>query len=153
MRQRSWTLLLLVMMGACASVARAAFESPVVTLRDVRLAGVGLEGGTLDVLLSVYNPNDFNLDASRITYSVLVDSALVGSGEADQRVVVPALDSAVVRLPVRFTWQGAGAAGTVLMNRGSVDYRVKGEMQIVSGVGTITLPYDQRGRFGPPGTR
>ena len=153
MRQRSWTVIGLVMVSACATVAKAAFASPVVTLKDVRLAAVWFEGGTLDVTLGVYNPNDFNLDASRITYSLLVDTALVGSGEAEARVVVPPLDSAVVRLPVRFTWQGVGAAGCAMMDRGAVDYRVRGEMRIASGVGTIMLPYDQRGRFGAPGAR
>ena len=152
--RRSWLAMLApVMLTACATVAKAAFASPVVTLKDVRLAAVGCEGGTLDVLLNVYNPNDFELDASRITYSVLVDTALVGSGEAEARVVVLPLDSAVVRLPVRFTWQGVGAASRTMMDRGAVDYRVRGEMKIASGVGTITLPYDQRGRFGAPGAR
>lgn len=153
MRQRLWMMLLVGMLTACATVAKAAFATPVVTLREVRVGTVGLSGGTLDVSLSVYNPNDFNLDASRITYEVLVDSALVGSGESVGRVVVPPLDSAIVRLPVQFNWQGIGVAGTSMMNRGVVEYRVRGAMLIASGVGTITLPYDQRGRFGAPGTR
>ena len=132
---------------SCATLVKAAFETPVVALRDVRLSAVGFDGGTLDVLLSIYNPNEFNLDASQVTYSVLVDSALVGSGATEQRFVVPAKDSSVVRLPVHFTWNGAGAAGRQLMANGSVLYEVKGAMKIASGVGTITLPYDQRGRF------
>jgi LEA14-like dessication related protein len=132
---------------SCATMTRAVFSQPVVALRDVRLSAVSFSGGTLDVLLAVYNPNEFNLDASQMTYSVLVDSALVGSGATDQRVVVPAKDSAVVRLPVQFTWNGAGAAGRQLMTNGSVIYQVRGQMKIASGMGTITLPYDQRGRF------
>lgn len=128
-------------------MAKAAFSQPVVALRDVRLSAIGIEGGTLDVLLSVYNPNEYDLDASQITYSVLVDSALVGTGATEQRFVVKAMDSSIVKLPVHFNWNGAGAAGRQLMNNGSVLYEVRGAMKIASGLGTITLPYDQRGRF------
>ena len=132
---------------ACATMAKAAFSQPVVALRDVRLSSVGFDGGTLDVLLSVYNPNEYDLDASQMTYAVLVDSSVVGQGATDQRWVVPAKDSAVVRLPVKFSWQGAGAAGQHLLNSGSVLYEVRGAMKIASGLGTFTLPYDQRGSF------
>ena len=131
----------------CATMAKAAFSQPVVALRDVRLSAVGFDGGTLDVLLSVYNPNEYDLDASQMTYAVLVDSSVVGQGATDRRWVVPAKDSAVVRLPVQFTWDGAGAAGRHLMSSGSVLYEVKGAMKIASGLGTITLPYDQHGSF------
>jgi hypothetical protein len=62
-------------------------------------------------------------------------------------------DSAAVRLPVVFTWAGLGAANAILLSRGEVEYRVKGAMRVESGVGTITLPYDQRGRFGAPAPR
>mgnify|MGYP003350877281 CR=1 FL=1 len=34
-----------------------------VTVQDVRLTGIGLTGGSLDVLVNVKNPNDFRLDA------------------------------------------------------------------------------------------
>jgi len=145
--------IVLAVVGGCATIAKAAFSQPVVSLRDVRVAAIGLDGGTFDVLLSVYNPNEFNLDASSITYSVLVDSAIIGTGSAEERVVVPARDSAVVRLPLHVRWATAGPAGQALMRSGSVLYQVKGEMKIASGVGTMTLPYDQRGRFSALGRR
>ena len=138
---------------ACQSVVRAALASPIVALRDVRIAGIGVTGGTFDVLLSVYNPNEFDLDASSITYSVIVDTTVVGAGESGQRVVVPARDSALVRLPVRFDWNALGNAGRTILNAGTLDYRVKGAMRISSGVGTITIPYDQRGRYSTTGAR
>ena len=41
----------------CATIGRNAFAQPVVTLRDVKLQGIGFTGGSFDVILSVYNPN------------------------------------------------------------------------------------------------
>jgi LEA14-like dessication related protein len=63
------------------------------------------------VLLNVYNPNRFKLDATRLTYRLLVDSVALGNGALDQHFVVQSGDSAVVRLPVQFSFAGLGAAG------------------------------------------
>ena len=72
----------LIIGAGCSALGRAAFENPVVTLRDVKVRGVGLTGGSLDVLLSVYNPNHYRLDATRLTYRVNLagDSVTVASG-------------------------------------------------------------------------
>ena len=52
--------------AGCASIARQAFREPVVSVRDVRLNGIGLTGGSIDVALAVYNPNNYRLDARRL---------------------------------------------------------------------------------------
>jgi LEA14-like dessication related protein len=144
---RTLLVLSIFAVTGCQSVVRAAFASPVVALRDVQIGGFGITGGTINVVLSVYNPNEFNLDASSITYSVVVDSTVLGAGQSEQRVIIPARDSAIVRLPVQFGWDAVSGAGQKLLNTGSLKYQVKGEMKVASGVGTVTIPYDQAGYF------
>ena len=39
--------------AACATLGRAVFEEPVVTFRNLRVNGIGLDGGSLDVVLGV----------------------------------------------------------------------------------------------------
>jgi LEA14-like dessication related protein len=131
----------------CASVAKAAFKEPVVSLRDVKLVGIGLTGGTLDIVLNVFNPNEFRLDASRLTYEVLADSASFAKGTLEQQFVVQTGDSAQIRLPITFTYAGLGAAANALRNSGAVNYRVKGGVTVATPVGSFTVPYDQTGRF------
>jgi len=133
--------------GGCATLARRAFTEPVVTLKDVRVNGVGLTGGSLDILLNVYNPNRFGLDATRLTYQVFVDSVPFGTGATDSRFTVQSGDSTVVRLPLTFTWAGVGQAGRGLLNTGTVNYRVTGDLTVGSSVGTYTLRYDRTGRY------
>jgi LEA14-like dessication related protein len=133
--------------GASQSVPKAVFAQPVVALRDVRLAAEGLSGGTLDVLLKIYNPNAYDLDVSQMTYTVSVDSSEVGSGHTAQRVMIKAHDSSMVHLPVDFTWTGAAAAARLLTANGYVPYEVKGTIQAARGAATLTIPFDQRGRF------
>ena len=140
-------LAVMAVRGACQTVPKAVFAQPSVTLHDVKLASTTFSGGTLDVLLTVYNPNHYDLDISKMTYSVVVDSAEVGSGSTAQRVLLKAGDSAMVHLPVDFTWSGATAAGRLFTAQGSVLYEVKGAITAATVVGPVTIPFDQRGRF------
>jgi LEA14-like dessication related protein len=124
-----------------------AFEEPVVTFKNVAVRGVGLEGGSVDIVLSVYNPNGYRLDATRMTYRLLVDSVEVGSGATDSKFTVQSDDSTEVRLPLDFKWAGMSHAGRQILNQGTVPYRVVGELSVGSGFGSFTVPYDRTGRF------
>ena len=144
----------LIIGAGCSALGRAAFENPVVTLRDVKVRGVGLTGGSLDVLLSVYNPNHYRLDATRLTYRVNLagDSVTVASGALDSRFTVQENDSTTVTIPVSFTYAGIGAAGRSILNTGAVDYHVLGDVTVGSPVGNFTVPYSSTGRFTTTGS-
>jgi LEA14-like dessication related protein len=132
----------------CSALGRAAFQNPVVNLRNVRLLGLGTQGGNLEVQLGVYNPNQYRLDATRLTYRVFVgDSVSVGSGAIDTQTTVQAGDSTIVRVPIEFSYAGIGAAAMQLMRTGSVTYRVGGDVTVGSPVGNFTVPYNTTGRF------
>ena len=133
--------------AACASLGRATFAEPVVTLREVSVTGLGLTGGSVEVVLSVYNPNGYKLDALRMTYRVDVDTTMVGNGALTERFVVSEMDSSIVRLPVRFTYAGLGAAGRSLLMAGTVNYRVRGDFTVATPLGNFTRPYDRTGRY------
>ena len=134
--------------AACATLGQQAFQNPIVNLRDVKVQGLGLSGGQLEVQLSVYNPNNFRLDASRLTYRVFVgDSIGVADGAVDTRTSVQSGDSTVINVPVSFTYAGIGAAATQLLRTGSVNYRVAGDVTVASVVGNFTVPYSATGRF------
>jgi len=133
--------------AACASLGRANFEEPVVTLREFKVSGLGLTGGSVDVVLSVYNPNGYKMEAVSMTYRVDVDSIRLGDGALDGRFVVPKGDSSTVRLPVRFTYAGLGRAGRSLLTSGTVNYRVRGDLGLSTPVGNFTRPYDRTGRY------
>jgi LEA14-like dessication related protein len=133
--------------AGCATLGRATFKEPEVTLREVTVTGLGLTGGSLDVVLSVHNPNGYKLDALKMTYRVDVDSIKLGDGALDGRFVVPRHDSSLVRLPVTFTYAGLGQAGRALLSKGIVNYRVRGDFTVNTPLGDFTRPYDRSGRY------
>jgi len=138
--------------AGCSALGKQAFKEPVVHLQDVRVNGVGLTGGNLDVRLSVYNPNGYRLDATRMSYNVVVgDSVRFATGTVDNRFTVNSNDSSVVTIPVNFTYSGIGAAGRQLLNTGGVNYRVAGDVVVGTMVGSFTVPYSATGRFNALG--
>src|SRR6185369_17754176 len=107
----------IAIVAGCSALGKQAFQQPIVHLQDVRVNGVGLTGGTLDVKLSVYNPNGYRMDGTRMTYNVVVgDSVKMANGTVDSRFTVNDHDSTVVTVPVIFSYSGIGAAGRQIMN-------------------------------------
>jgi LEA14-like dessication related protein len=137
--------------GGCAAIGKAAFRQPVVSLADVKVTGVGLSGGSLDVVLNVQNPNDFRLDATQMHYSVLVDTVPFANGVTTQQFTVEGKRSQQVHIPINFSYAGVGNAGRQLMNTGSVNYTVRGDVTVGSPIGNFTVPFSQTGRYSTLG--
>ena len=156
MRYRiSWSALLAGLLamsaGGCAS---AVFDQPQVTLENVQLGGLGLRGGTLLVSLQVINPNRFSLNAEELTYNLaLRDPAEVAdttwidfaTGTYSERFSVPARDTAVVQIPVEFSYNGLGAAAGSLLRAGTFTYRASGTVDVRTPLGTHEVPFRKRG--------
>ena len=138
MRRNAALIVALALMSAsCGGYGKGGFKDPVVTFKNVKVGGIGLTGGTLDIVLSVYNPNGYRLDASRLTYQLLVDSLPIGNGALDKHFVVNSNDSTDVDLPLHFKWSGVNAASREILNSGSVPYRVLGRSHRGIGSGRL----------------
>ena len=134
-------------MGGCATLGMGTFREPVVTFKDLKVRGLGLSGGSLDAYVNIYNPNGFKLDATRLTYNVLVGQNQLGNGALDSRFTVQSKDSTTVRIPIDFTYAGIGAAATQMMQQGSVPYTITGDVTVATPLGNFTRPYTGTGRF------
>lgn len=146
MKRLTFVMLAATAIG-CASVGRAVFREPVVTYKDAVITGLGLSGGTLEVVLSIYNPNSFRLDGTGLTYRIAVDSVPFGDGSLSDRFSVQEGDSTTVRLPLSFNYSGVGSAGRQLIQTGSVNYTVSGEITVGTPIGSFTRPYSGKGRL------
>lgn len=134
-------------LGGCASLGLGGFKEPIVHFNDAKIRGLGLSGGSVDVVLSVYNPNGFDLNATRLTYRLMVEDKDLGTGVLDRAFRVGDNDSTYVTIPVDFSYAGLGAAGRQLLTSGTINYRVLGDFTVDTPLGSFTRPYDQRGRF------
>ena len=136
---------------ACSSLGSQVFKQPVVNLQDVKVTGLGLNGGSLDVILNVQNPNSFRLDARRLSYTVVMDTVTLATGATDQPFTVESKNTQQVHIPINFTYSGIGQAGRAILNNGTVNYTVKGDVTVGSPVGNFTVPFSQTGRYSTLG--
>ena len=141
-----------VAVGGCATLGTGGFKQPLVNFSDVKIRGLGLSGGSLDIVLSVYNPNGYNLNATRLTYKLAAEDKDLASGVLDHAFRVKDKDSTFVTIPVDFTYAALGAAGRQLLEKGSVNYRVIGDITVDTQLGNFTVPYDRTGRFSSFGS-
>ena len=149
------TATLFALTAACGSsapgpyVPPVPFDEPIVAIRDVRLAGAGLTGGSMDIVVSVYNPNDYPVHTPRLSYHLLVDTTRVSDGDYDAIVEVPARDSAQLKIPATFSYVSMRHAGRGAAAVGTVNYRMVGRIWVGTPYGRLSAPYDRIGRFAP----
>ena len=125
----------------CMSLARQAFRTPTVELKNIEVRGIGLDGGSLNLKLDVYNPNDYRMDATRMTYTLLADTLQVATGAVDHRVTLAGKNHNDVTLPVSFSMKELMGAAQILLKTGSVDYQIKGDVTVDTPFGSMTRPY------------
>ena len=151
-------LLLTVLVGACGSV----FNQPEVTLQSVQVGGLGLRGGTLLVNVQVVNPNSFSLNADELNYQLAVndpdepqDTTWIdfASGTYDQAFSVGARDSAVVQIPVEFSYAALGAAAGSIARAGTFTYRATGTVDVRTPLGSRQVPFRKRGTVAVLGSQ
>ena len=151
-RQLSFAVLLLIFAAGCASLGRSVFATPTVELKDVKVRSIGLQGGTVDVILSVDNSNDYRLDATHLTYNLYVDTLKVFSGDLTRTVTLEPRKKTEVTVPVNFSVQELVRATQVLGKTGGVDYRVEGVVTAVTPGATFTRAYTGEGHFDDIGS-
>ena len=128
-------------LSACATLGRQAFATPLVALKDVRVRTIGLDGGALDLVLDVFNPNDYRMDATRLSYTLVADSATVATGAIDKRVTLLNKQHNEVVMPVSFSVKELFGVAEVLLRKGGVEYAVKGDVTMDTPFGSMTRPY------------
>ena len=142
---------LLLAIPACSRIAERAFARPTIAVRGVKVKSIGLTGGSIQVSLSIANPNPYPLPVQRAVYSfALADSTEVGRGESAVAFTLQAHDSALVDLPVDVSWQALQAAARDAASDGTVDYILKGSVTLDTPLGHPNVPFQATGRFTPP---
>jgi LEA14-like dessication related protein len=144
------------LLGALAASGCLTFERPTLRVAEVRLASLGFQGGSVAVTLLIDNPNGYALESQGFQYRLSFTDDADGKGEwatlaegrDDQKVSVPAHDTASVELDVPFELSSVGTALQRLLRRGELEYRFTGELR-VTRPRSVRVPFDERGAFRP----
>ncbi|MEX0907220.1 MAG: LEA type 2 family protein [Gemmatimonadota bacterium] len=148
-------LLLVLPLAACSSVV----QQPEVRLEGIRVGGIGLRGGTLYAMVHITNPNGFDIATESLTYDLQVpdpDEAggwlSFSQGTITERISVDENSSTVVEVPVPFRYEDMGGALRAIMDTGTFNYRVSGDVRLAEPFGR-TIPYTKSGVVSLDGIR
>jgi len=139
-----------VLLAGCAAIRSALnFQEPQVDLQEINITGMGLTGGTLDLVFDVYNPNEYRLRSTRLEMGIDLEGTHFGDALIDRPLDLSPTNHSRVVMPVRFEWAGIGAAARGLLTRQALAYVVKGAVLLdtplgekrvqLSGAGNVPL--------------
>src|ERR671923_459370 len=109
---------------ACATLGRLSFTEPDVTLQEIDVTGIGLTGGTFELVFDVWNPNDYRLRSTRLEVGIDLEGTHFGDALLDRPLDLSPTNHSRVVVPVRFAWAGVGAGAKALLTKQAVGYGV-----------------------------
>lgn len=129
-------MLLTVTVSSCATLQNVlTFEKPQIELQEINVTGLGLTGGTLDLVFDVYNPNDYRLRSTRLEVDLELAGTDFGEALIDKPLDFSPVNHSRVVMPVRFTWAGVGAAARSLLESKELPYGVTGAVLLDTPIG------------------
>ena len=130
---------------SCATLAHLSFKEPDVKLEQINLTGLGLTGGTFELVFDVYNPNDYRIRSTRLEVGVDLEGTHFGDGLVEKPLDLSPVNHSRVIVPVRFEWAGLGAGARALLARQTLGYGVAGRVVFDTPVGDRTVTLEGKG--------
>ena len=113
-------------------------QKPTVTVTQMAVSSVDVDGFTMNFDLRVDNPNSVALPIAGADYKLALAAVDVLSGQATPQGSIPAGGSLAVSLPVRLTYENLLAAEQeIVKSGGDVPYSLDGGLSFDSGVPVI----------------
>ena len=138
--------LLIVTLTSCATLQNVlTFEDPQIELQEINVTGLGLSGGTLDLVFDVYNPNDYRLRSTRLEVDLELAGTDFGEALIDKPLDLSPVNHSRVVMPVRFAWTGVGAAARSLLESQELPYGLTGAVLLDTPIGEKRVELKSKG--------
>jgi len=124
---------------ACATLRGLTFKEPELMLQEIDITGIGLTGGTFDLVFDVFNPNDYRIRSTRLEAGVDLEGTHFGDALLDRPLDLSPTNHNRVVVPVRFEWAGVGAGAKALFARQAVAYGITGRVFVDTPLGEKTV--------------
>jgi len=137
---------LLLLLSACSSVV----SPPEVTFKDLKIIGAGTSGVNFDVILSVKNPNPFDIKLEGYTYSLKIMDLPLANGGVRETYVFSSPGETDVRIPVKLSYTDLGR---ILQHRPDPDripYQLSAGLEVATKVNRMYIPVEKSGVMSIP---
>ncbi len=132
---------MVLLFAACATLRGLAFTEPDLQLQEIDITGIGLTGGTFDLVFDVYNPNDYHIRSTRLEVGIDLEDTHFGDALLERPLDLSPQNHSRVVVPVRFEWAGIGAGAKGLLTHQALSYGITGRVMLDTPLGekTVTL--------------
>jgi len=117
--------LLILSSGCTLFVDRNDVAEPSISLKQTELASISLEGVELNLTLSIFNPNRFDMNLAGFDYTLSLNSYQVLSDQQRQNIELSGRDTTVVQVPVTVKFEDVHKLVSSITAGDQVDYRFR----------------------------
>lgn len=114
-------------------------------LEAIELTDIGISGGSLVLLLDVFNPNDYDIRTTWVEARLGLEDTHFGNAVLEGDEVLVAGSHSAVEIPAEFTWEGVGAGARALLQSGTLRYDLETSLRLETSFGGRTLTLHNRG--------
>ncbi|UCC81921.1 MAG: LEA type 2 family protein [Gemmatimonadota bacterium] len=136
---------LALLLASCATLSQLQFDQPTVDLDAIEVTGVGVSGGSLVLVLDVFNPNDYDIRTTWVEASLDLEDTHFGTAVLEGDKTLVANSRTQVEIPAEFTWEGVGAGARALLGRGALRYDLETRLRVETSIGGRTVTLRNRG--------
>lgn len=141
--QKLLLVLSALLLGSCASLLSKYIEKPKVELERVLVRDMDLTSTTLLFVVSVENPNKREIKVDEITYKIFINGRELTQAKTDKAVVIPALSTSEVELPLPVEYNKIWSDLTDLVLAKNAAYRIEGDAKIA----LLRIPFAKEGKI------
>lgn len=122
---------------------------PDIKLKDIKVKNLSFTTADLVAQVEVGNPNDFDLGVKDMDYQIDINKTNWGRGKITQASSIPKKSKGIVEIPLKLDLMSMGTAAlSLLRNKAPLDYQIKGNATIDTGLELMKdykLPLDISG--------
>ncbi len=135
-----------IALGSCATLGKLYFQEPQIQLQEINVTGLGLSGGTMDLVFDVYNPNDYRIRSTRIEVALDLENTHFGDAYLERPLDLSPTNHSRVVVPTRFEWAGVGAGARALFTKQAIGYALTGRVILDTPLGDKRVGITGRGQ-------
>ncbi|MDY6844769.1 MAG: LEA type 2 family protein [Thermodesulfobacteriota bacterium] len=145
--KKALVIVLFVSLTSCGLNKFTLFKKPETRLSGVNLELTSLKEISLNITLSIKNPNPFTITFTGIKYAVYLNGQLIDNIELKKSTTIPGKLSTEMTIPHYIRDVDLEKIFSSIILSQKVDYIIKGSFGIRTIVGSLRIPFKQKGNF------
>jgi LEA14-like dessication related protein len=144
-------LLCAAALSACSLLRGVAdFREPSVSFKEASLADVSLAGATVNLTLTVHNPNPQGISLAETDYQLSVAGRQLVAGKPAGGLRIAGGSSSDVVLPAQVRFADLGDSIASVLQQDQLPYRAEGHVGVSTPLGVLPLGFSKEGTLPVP---